>query len=750
MPRITPASLSRSSAEHPLRTVLIWIVTLAVGIFLVATMLDDSLTTKFEFTNTPEGQRGFDLIEDLRGETLSTNEVVIVRSSDLTVDDEEFRVFAEGLYAEIAALGPDVIREGTFENFYLTGVEALVSADRRTTIMPLIMAGDFDDATSNQPDILAIVERENAESAFEVLITGQATIGNDFEDIGQDDLLRGETFGIPIALIILILVFGTLVAAFIPVVVALISILIALGASALIGQVFALSFFVTNIVFMVGLAVGVDYSLFIIARYREERQKGFDKIDAIERTGNTASRTVLFSGLTVVLALFGMLMIPFNIFIAIGIGAIFVVVISVIAALTLLPAILSLLGDRLNRLSVPFFGRTREATDEDGTGGFWDRVSHWVMRYPAISIIVAGGLLVAAAYPALDLSTGYAGISTFADDIQSKQGFEILDAEFSAGETTPAQIVISGEINSAEVQAGVDALIAAMAGDPSGVYGTPRELEIGSDGRLAVLEVPLNGDSAEAPAEDAVKRLREEYVPAAFGSLPATDAYVTGETAYNLDFFKMAKDAVWIVFPFVLGMSFILLMIVFRSIIVPIKAIILNLLAVAATYGLLVLMFQKGVGEDLGIFVQYDIIEAWIPLFLFTILFGLSMDYHYFLLSRIRERFDQTGDNTESVAFGIRSTGRLITGAALIMVAVFWAFAAGDLVGLQQMGFGLGTAILIDATIIRMVLVPASMKLLGEWNWYLPPWLSWLPEIRVESGEPAGGAIAQPESAGDG
>ena len=267
---------------------------------------------------------------------------------------------------------------------------------------------------------------------------------------------------------------------------------------------------------------------------------------------------------------------------------------------------------------------------------------------------------------------------------------------------------------------------------------------------LRFLRWPLNGDSAEAPAEDAVKRLREEYVPAAFGSLPATDAYVTGETAYNLDFFKTAKDAVWVVFPFVLGMSFILLMIVFRSIIVPIKAIILNLLAVAATYGLLVLMFQKGVGEDLGIFVQYDIIEAWIPLFLFTILFGLSMDYHYFLLSRIRERFDQTGDNTESVAFGIRTTGRLITGAALIMVAVFWSFAAGDLVGLQQMGFGLGTAILIDATIIRMVLVPASMKLLGEWNWYLPPWLSWLPEIRVESGEPAGGAIAQPDSAGDG
>ena len=214
-------------------------------------------------------------------------------------------------------------------------------------------------------------------------------------------------------------------------------------------------------------------------------------------------------------------------------------------------------------------------------------------------------------------------------------------------------------------------------------------------------------------------------------------------------FFQVAEDAVWVVFPFVLGMSFILLMIVFRSIVVPIKAIILNLLSVAATYGLLVLMFQKGLGEDLGLFVQFDIIEAWIPLFLFTILFGLSMDYHVFLLSRIRERFDQTGDNTESVAFGIRSTGRLITGAALIMVAVFWAFAAGDLVGLQQMGFGLGIAILIDATIVRMVLVPASMKLLGERNWYLPSALSWLPDFRVESESTISGGVTIVEPAGD-
>ena len=249
---------------------------------------------------------------------------------------------------------------------------------------------------------------------------------------------------------------------------------------------------------------------------------------------------------------------------------------------------------------------------------------------------------------------------------------------------------------------------------------------------MALLEVPVAGDPAGDQAEAAITRLRKEYVPSAFGG-DADRVSVGGETAYNMDFFQMAKDFAPIVFVFVLGISFVLLMLVFRSIIVPIKAIILNLLSVGATYGVLVQVFQEDLLKGAFGFQQLPFVEAWIPLFLFTILFGLSMDYHVFLLSRIRERFDQTGDNAGSIAFGIRSTGRLITGAALIMVAVFWGFSTGHLVGLQQMGFGLGFAILVDATIVRMVLVPASMKLLGKWNWYLPSWLEWLPDLRVES-----------------
>ncbi|MDP6513261.1 MAG: MMPL family transporter, partial [SAR202 cluster bacterium] len=288
------------------------------------------------------------------------------------------------------------------------------------------------------------------------------------------------------------------------------------------------------------------------------------------------------------------------------------------------------------------------------------------------------------------------------------------------------------DLSSEQFKEELRVLIAFMESDTFTAFGPEQPLETNEAMTIGLLSVPVVGDSAEEMAVSAIDRLRNDYIPRVFTS-GVVDVYVTGETAYNADFFAQSESSSWVVFPFVLGMSFILLMLVFRSLVVPIKAIILNLLSVGATYGVLVLAFQEGWGEKLGVLTQFDIIEAWIPLFLFSILFGLSMDYHVFLMSRIRERYDQTKDNAESVAFGIRTTGRLITGAALIMVAVFWAFAAVDLVGLQQMGFGLGVAILIDATIVRIVLVPAAMRLLGDWNWYLPPFLNWLPDLRVEA-----------------
>ena len=498
---------------------------------------------------------------------------------------------------------------------------------------------------------------------------------------------------------------------------------------------------------MIGLAVGIDYSLFIVARYREERRGGLEKL-AIGKAGGTAARTVSFSGMAAVLGLVGMLLVPSNVFITIGLGAIFVVIAAVIASMTFLPAILSLMGDRINKLAIPRIGAAQTKFDETKPGGVWDKISRTVMRQPLISLILGGGLLIAALVPFFDINTGSSGVSTMPDGIESKEGFLILDEHFSAGEVTPAEIVIDGDVDSPAVQAGIERLTAALGEET--LFSEPRPLEVNEARDLAVLSVPLAGDAVSTETQNALKRLRGTYIPAAFESVQGTTVLVTGEAAFQLDFFTIADNAAYVVFPFVLGVSFLLLLLVFRSIVVPIKAIILNLLSVGAIYGLLVLIFQKGVGNEAFGFQQAETIEAWIPIFLFAVLFGLSMDYHVFLLSRVRERFDQTGNNTESVAFGIRSTGRLITGAALIMVAVFWGFAAGDLVGLQQMGFGLGIAVLLDTTIVRMVLVPASMKLLGRANWYLPPFLNWLPDLRVEVEEEPARRLATDEQTWDG
>ncbi|PKB82352.1 MAG: hypothetical protein BZY88_04560 [SAR202 cluster bacterium Io17-Chloro-G9] len=649
----------------------------------------------------------------------------------MTVDDPEFQTFVEGITQQISDLKAEVIRPETLANYYQTQSPFMLSEDRRTTLITFTMCGDFDDASTSIEEVAVVVDEAQEQDDFKVLLTGQAAFGLDQREMGQADLEKGEIFGVPIAAVILILVLGALVAAVIPLVLAAVSIVVALGVTALIGQAFQFSFFVTNIITMIGLAVGIDYSLFVVARYREERARGLEKIDAIARTGATANRTVLFSGMTVVLALIGMVLIPFNIFISVGAGAIFVVVAAVLAALTLVPAILSLLGDKVNKAPIPWFGRAQVPFETGGARTFWDKVSRGVMAQPIISLILVVGLLVAASIPFFGIHTGFAGISTLPDDIESKQAFQILDEKFSSGEVTPAEILIEGDINSQEVQAGIERLMTAMASDPEQAFATPRPLEVNPAASIALLSVPVAGDTANEASLDAVKRLRSQYIPAAFDGVSAK-VHVTGDTAFNIDFFKLSKDSAWVVLPFVLGVSFLLLMLVFRSIVVAVKAVAMNVLAVGAAYGILVLVFQEGVLASTFGFQESPIIEAWIPLFLFTILFGLSMDYHVFLLSRVREHYDQTKDNTESVAFGIRSTGRLITGAALIMVAVFWGFAAGDLVGLQQMGFGLGIAILIDATVVRMILVPSAMRLLGDWNWYLPRWLNWLPDLRVE------------------
>ncbi len=739
---LSTENLARASASHPWRVVGIWVVVLAACMVFTASFLENGLTNKFVFTNSSEVKVGIDLLEDeIRGPT-GTNEVVVFESTKYTVDDPEYREAVEILTANIAALGGDVIRLHTLGNFYSLGGSFLVSENKGSTLIAFVMAGNFDHNSDNIDAVVDVV-RDSAEAyegEFVIKITGQSTIGLDNRELSQEDLKKGESLGVPIALIILIIVLGAVAAALVPLVMAIVSIVVAIGISALVGTFFELSLFVTNIITMIGLAVGIDYSLFVVCRYREERGRGMEKVDAIAQAGATAGRAVVFSGMTVVLALIGMLLIPFNIFISIGLGAIFAVLGAVAAAMTLLPAILGILGDKLNAISVPFIGRGQVKFEPNSRGGFWDKLVRMVMAQPIIALLLTGGLLIALIIPFFTINTGFAGISTYPDELESKQAFLTLEEKFSFGEVTPAEIVIRGDIESGPVQAGIERLKELLASDVEGAFGEPRDLVVSDEGKLALLAVPVAGDTSGEFSIAAVTRLDEIYVEEAFANTDTT-IYVTGETAFNIEFFSVSADSAWIVFPFVLGISFLLLLVVFRSIMLPIKAIILNLMAVGSAYGVLVLVFQEGFLAGFFGLQESRTIESWLPLFLFTILFGLSMDYHVFLLSRIREHYDASGDTNEAVAFGIRSTGRLITGAALIMVAVFWGFSTGSLVGLQQMGFGLGLAILLDATIVRCVMVPASMTLRGKWNWYLPGWLEWVPNLRFEPAEPSATAV---------
>jgi putative drug exporter of the RND superfamily len=573
---------------------------------------------------------------------------------------------------------------------------------------------------------------------------GDASLNKAFTEIAETDMAAGEQIGIPVAIIILIVVLGALVAAGLPIVIGLISVFVAIGMAAVVGRFLDLSFYVVNIIGMIGLAVGIDYSLFVISRFREERRKGHAKLPAIEIAGGTANKAVLYSGVTVVVALTGMLIAPGTVFRSLGIGAVLVVIVAILATLMLMPAILSLLGDKLDWPRKPHYAATEADAAGDGEtqtsgAGFWGAITHLVMARPIVSMLLAGGLLIAMAIPFLDAEYGSAGVSSLPAGTDARAAYELLQRDFAAGTVAPVEIVVSGEIASPALTAEIDHLIAMLIAD--GAFG-PVATTFNATGDLALISAPLNATPDSAVALDAIQRLRNEIVPMSFGTGSA-EVFVTGQTAYVVDFNEVTARYTPLVFAFVLGLSFLLLMVAFRSVVVPAKAILMNLLSVGAAYGAIVLVFQKGVGADLFGFQQVEAIENWLPLFLFCVLFGLSMDYHVFLLSRIKEHYNLTKRNGEAVAVGLQSTAKLITGAALIMVAVFSGFAAGSLVSMQQVGFGLAVAILLDATVVRSVLVPSTMALLGDRNWYFPRWLEWLPRFDVEGGpQPAPAAPA--------
>ena len=730
--------LARVCAQRPLITIGVWLVLIVIALALIRALLPSATTTEFSLAGRYESERASSMLEDrLRGPK-PLSELVIVQSQSLTVDDPKFRAKVESVHARIVALGPDLVLVG--QHYYLDNDEIRVSPDRRTTLMNFILAGNFKEATENVGEVIHAVEEANGADDFRVLIGGDASVAFESNELSAEDLEKGERIGVPVALIILLALFGAVVATLLPLGLAIVAIVIALAAVGIIGQSFELIFFVNMMITMIGLAVGIDYSLLIVSRFREEMSRGLGKREAVERAGDTSGRTVLFSGATVVLALIGMLIVPVSFFQSLGLGAILAVIAALAATLTLLPAVLSLLGPKVGFLSIPFLARFSLKSPEAAGHGFWVTITRTVTRFPIVSIlIIAVPMIVLSAFY-FTIKTGLNDVNTFPDKSQTKQAFAVFKEEFSVGEVSPAgylspaEIVIDGDVNSPQVQEAMARLVQSIADDLAFPV-PPFPPEVNSAGDLALLTLPFPGEPNSREATANMASLRDEHIPAAFDGV-AAEVYVGGVTAEAADFFGIVDVYTPIVFAFVLGLSFIILMLVFRSIVIPIKAIIMNLLSVGATYGLLVLVFQKGIGLDLLGFQRAEVIDAWIPLFLFSILFGLSMDYHVFLLSRIRERYDATGDNAQAVTYGLQSTGGMITGAALIMVAVFGGFAAGETIINQQVGFGLAVAVLLDATLVRSVLVPASMEVLGNGNWYLPSWLGWLPDLRVEAEEP--------------
>jgi uncharacterized membrane protein YdfJ with MMPL/SSD domain len=729
--RLSTQALAAAGARHPWRSIGAWVIVTVLAIVAIVTFL--SLTTEGNPTNNPESQRAEDaeLAAFPPNPETTTTDVVVIRSEQYTVHSPRFKAFVRGFVDD-----PEVTALEARRTYLENEGSGLVSEDRHATLIPVALFDD--DETEALVDKVEGLEKDAG--PFAVTVTGTETLDHDFNLLSQEDLENGELkFGLPAALIVLLLVFGAVVAGLVPLLMAIVAIVVALGLSALLSQQFELSVFLVNMLTGMGLALGIDYSLFVVSRYREERGQGRTELGAIEAAGATASRAVLFSGSVFVIAMFGMLLVPNSIMRSLATGAILVGIVSVIAALTLLPAVLGLLGDKVNALRIPIVGR-RSLEQSNPEGRFWGTIVRHVLRRPGLSIALSAGLLLALALPVLRLDTGTSGVSALPDRFASKQGYLALERNFPGTSTDPAEIVVQNA-SGAGVSTALTGLRARLAADAR--FGTG-EIRRSGDGEVAVLSVPVAGDASSTAATNAVRELRDDIVPQAFAGTQA-EALVGGTSSENIDYFSsVINPAPWVI-AFVLLLTFVLLTVVFRSIVVAGTAVVLNLLSVGAAYGLLVLVFQEGIGAGLLGFQQADTIEAWVPLFLFSVLFGLSMDYQVFLLSRIRERYDQSRDTTDAVTFGVGSTARIITGAALIIVAVFSGFARGDLIMFQQMGFGVAIALLIDATIIRSVLLPSMMKVLGDWNWYLPHWLEWLPHLQVEG---ARSHAAEPSAVG--
>jgi RND superfamily putative drug exporter len=657
--------------------------------------------------------------------------LLLLSSADRTLDDPAFQAAIGDITKRISALQAPVagttgpVFEGLLDPRTAPPEAGLVSADRSTVRIVARVPGDGPVIEERLAPVPAMVaEIKSAHPDFRIHVLNNTLTNDEIQELINGGLDRSLLLTIPITFVILLIAFGAFVAALIPLVLAVTALLAAFGILGLYSQVIApVSPYASQLIVLIGLAVAVDYSLFMVTRFRTERRRGKAKMAAIEASSATAGRAVFFSGLAVMISIGGLFLLDDPLFRSMAIGTISVVFVAVVGSLTFLPATLAILGDKVNALRLPILGRERP----EGSG-VWAVVVRAVMRRPVVAAVATALALIALATPVIRLHMGQADFTSFPDSLDGVQAVNLLNEKWPSGTDLDLSVVVTGAGDPATTAA-MDRMTDALLAIP-GLSGPPTTIP-SADGSAAFVSVLMSGSSNDIRNQDIVRQVRTSVVPATFGGLSGVRALVTGDAAYTLDVVDFYAHGMPLVMAFVLALSFVLLLVAFRSIVIPIKAILLNLLSTGAAFGLMVLVFQQGFLADVLGFKPGPI-EGFIPVFIFTILFGLSMDYHVFILTRIKEARDHGLPSNEAVARGIAITSGTITSAAAIMVCVFAVFVTLPLVIIKQLGFGLAIAVLIDATVVRSILLPATMRLLGEWNWWLPRWLGWLPHVTIE------------------
>ncbi len=723
------------SARHRWPVVLLWFV-LTIGLFVTSltmggTLTADAVDDDSEEQSTYEAARAYDLFGASGSQDTTHQTLLVIGDPERTLDDAAFATDIDDILARMAAHTTDIdgAPAPTFEEIVdprLAPPEAgLVSPDRSTVRIAAAVPGDGAALDARLQSMRGFLDETRVAHPGLRIHSLDGTLANDdIQELVNGGLDASLRLTIPLTFLILLVAFGAAIAAIVPLVLAVTALLAAFGVLGIYSQTIdPVSPYASQLIVLIGLAVAVDYSLFMITRFRTERRHGRAKPDAIRVASATAGRAVFFSGLAVMFSIAGLFLLDDILFQSMAIGTIAVVLIAVIGSLTFLPATLAILGDGVDRLRIPILGRDRP----EGSG-VWATVVRAVMRRPVIAFVLSAGLLLAMAVPALRLHLGQSDFASFPDSIDAVQGVNLLDEKWPEGSTLALQVVVT-QADQPATQAAIETLQARLI-EVDGLSG-PAETQPSVDGTVALVSVVMAGGQNDLRNREIVHEVRETIVPDVFGDMDGVEALVTGRAAFTADVVDFYNDGIPQVIGFVLALSFVLLLVAFRSIVIPIKAILLNLLSTGAAFGLLVLVFQDGHGADLLGFKPGPI-EAFVPVFIFTILFGLSMDYHVFILTRIKEARDHGLSSNEAVARGIAITAGTITSAAAIMITVFAVFVTLELVIIKQLGFGLAVAVLLDATIVRSVLLPATMRLLGEWNWWLPPFLRWLPEVTIE------------------